>query len=129
MSSPDGRWIAFNSDESGTWEVYVASFPDFANKQQISVNGGMQAIWRRNGRELFYLTPQGQLIAVEVDTSSATIVTGTRRMLFRTGLNPSIQVAEYAVAPDGQRFLLLEPVGNQSQTVSVLLNWPAKPKR
>jgi serine/threonine protein kinase/Tol biopolymer transport system component len=126
--SPDGRWIAFNSDESGTWEVYVASFPDFANKQQLSVNGGMQPMWRRDGRELFYLSPQGQLIAVGVDTSAVTIVTGVRRTLFRTGLNPSIQVGEYAVARDGQRFLILEPVGNQSHTISLLLNWPAKPR-
>jgi Tol biopolymer transport system component len=126
--SPHGRWLAFNSDESGTWEVYVASFPDFADKQQISLNGGMQPVWRRDGRELFYLTPQGQLMAVEDDTRSATVVTGVRRTLFRTSLNPSIQVGEYAVSPDGQRFLILDPVGNQSQSISLLLNWPAKPR-
>jgi eukaryotic-like serine/threonine-protein kinase len=126
--SPDGRWLAFNSDESGTWDVYVASFPGFSDKQQISVNGGMQPVWRRDGRELFYLTPQGQLMAVEVDTRSASVVTGVRRTLFRTSLNPSIQVGEYAVSPDGQRFLILDPVGNQSQSISLLLNWPAKPR-
>ena len=126
--SPDGRWIAFNSDESGTWEVYVASFPDFSNKQQVSVNGGMQSMWRRDGHELFYLSPQGQLMAVAVDTRAAAIVTGARRTLFRTGLNPSIQVAEYAVDREGQRFLILEPVGNQSHAISLLLNWPVKPR-
>ncbi len=126
--SPDGRWIAFNSDESGTWEVYVASFPDFSNKQQLSVNGGMQPTWRRDGRELFYLSPQGQLMAVAVDTRAAAIVTGARRTLFRTALNPSIQVAEYAPDREGQRFLILEPVGNQRHAISLLLNWPAKPR-
>ena len=88
----------------------------------------MQPIWRRDGRELFYLTPQGQLMAVEVDTRSESVVTGVRRTLFRTGLNPSIQVAEYAASADGQRFLLLEPLGSQSQSISLLLNWPAKPR-
>jgi Tol biopolymer transport system component len=126
--SPDGRWLAFNSDESGTWEVYVASFPDFSDKQQISVNGGMQPMWRRDGRELFYLSPQGHLMAVEVKTGSGAITTGVRRTLFRTNLNPSIQVGEYAVSPDGQRFLILDPVGNQSQSISLLFNWPARPR-
>jgi hypothetical protein len=67
-------------------------------------------------------------MAVEVDTRSASVVTGVRRTLFRTSLNPSIQVGEYAVSPDGQRFLILDPVGNQSQSISLLLNWPAKPR-
>ena len=85
-------------------------------------------MWRRDGRELFYLSPQGQLMAIEVDTRAAAIVTGARRTLFRTGLNPSIQVAEYAADRDGQRFLILDPVGNQTHSISVLLNWPAKPR-
>ncbi len=55
--SPDGRWIAFNSDETGRWEVYVASFPEFTGKRQISNNAGVQPVWRRDSRELFYLTP------------------------------------------------------------------------
>lgn len=127
--SPDGRWIAFNSDESGTWEVYVGAFPDFSNRQQVSTSGGMQPMWRRDGRELFYMSPQGELMAVEIHPGdSATIESGVPRALFRTPLNPSVQVGEYAVAPDGQRFLFLEPVGDRSQSISWLLNWPAKPR-
>jgi hypothetical protein len=125
--SPDGRWIAFNSDESGRWEVYVASFPDFRWKRQVSIEGGMQPLWRGDGRELFYLSPQGQLMAVDIHAGDAvSIETGAPRALFRTGLNPSIQVGEYAVAPDGKRFLLLEPVGDRNPPISLLLNWPAR---
>ncbi len=64
--SPDGRWVAFNSDESGRFEVYVASFPGFTSKQQLSVHGGVQPQWRADGRELFYLAPDGTLMSVGV---------------------------------------------------------------
>ena len=64
--SPDGKWIAFNSDESGRWEVYVAKFPEFSGKRQLSTGGGMQPLWRRDSRELFYFSPQGILMAVEI---------------------------------------------------------------
>jgi len=127
--SPDGRWIAFNSDESGRWEVYLASFPEFSEKRQISTNGGMQPMWRRDGRELFYLSPQGEFMVLDVSGgSSAAIETGVPRALFRSTFNPSIQLGEYAVTPDGKRFLILEPVGDRSPSVSVLLNWPARPR-
>jgi Tol biopolymer transport system component len=125
--SADGRFIAFNSDESGRWEVYVASFPAFANQRQVSSGGGMQPMWRRDGRELFYLSPRGELMSVEIGAGGASAPEARApRALFRTGLNPSIQVGEYAVSPDGQRFLLLEPVGDRGSSVSLLLNWPAK---
>jgi hypothetical protein len=121
------RWIAFNSDESGTWQVYVASFPDFKWKRQVSSDGGMRFLWRRDRRELFYLSPQGQLMGIEVHTGNdASIETGAPRTLFRTGLNPSVQVGEYAVAPDGKRFLLLESIGDRNPPISLLLNWPAR---
>jgi Tol biopolymer transport system component len=127
--SPDGRWIAFNSDESGTWEVYLASFPAFSEKRQISTNGGMQPMWRRDGRELFYLSPQGEFMVLDVSGgNSAAIETGVPRALFRSTFNPSIQLGEYAVTPDGQRFLILEPVGDRSPSISLLLNWPARPR-
>ena len=62
--SPDGRWIAFNSDESEAMEVWVARFPDFTDKRQVSVGGGVQPKWARNSRELFYVTPDGTMMAV-----------------------------------------------------------------
>src|SRR6188474_3217219 len=60
--SPDGRWAAFQADESGRWEVYVAAFPTFTSKRQISSGGGFQPQWRGDGRELFYLSPDGALM-------------------------------------------------------------------
>ena len=71
--SPDGRWVTYNSDEynsdkSGEWEVYVASFPDFARKRQVSVAGGLQPHWRRDGRELFYMTPRGSIMTLAIRT-------------------------------------------------------------
>jgi len=122
--SPDGRWIAFNSDETGKWEVYVASFPEFSGKQQISGDGGVQPLWRRDSRELFYLSPQGQVMAVDIGTDAAgTLDAGVSRVLFQTGLNPSPQLGEYAVTADGQRFLVVEPVGGKSQAITLMLNW------
>jgi Tol biopolymer transport system component len=122
--SPDGRWIAFNSDETGRWEVYVAAFPEFSGKRQISNNGGVQPLWRRDGRELFYLSPQGQLVAVQIRADAvATVEASVPQILFQTGLNPSPQLGEYAVTRDGQRFLVVEPVGGKSQAITLLLNW------
>ena len=122
--SPDGRWIAFNSAETGRWEVYVASFPEFAGKHQISKDGGMQPLWDRNSPELFYLSPQGQLMSVGVRAAAGgTLEAGVPRVLFQTGLNPSPQLGEYAVTADGQRFLVADPVGGKSQAITFLLNW------
>jgi eukaryotic-like serine/threonine-protein kinase len=121
--SPDGRWIAFNSDETGRWEVYIASFPEFSGKRQISSNGGVQPVWRRDSRELFYLSPQGQLMVVAIGAGESVTEAGVPRLLFQTSLNPSPQLGEYAVAPDGQRILIVEPLGGKSQAVTLLLNW------
>ena len=65
--SPDGRWVTFHADESGRWEVYVAAFPTFTSKRQISSGGGVQPQWRADGRELFYLGPDGSMMSVRVD--------------------------------------------------------------
>jgi Tol biopolymer transport system component len=69
--SADGRFIAYNSNESGRWEVYVASFPSFTNRRQISVAGGCQALWRKDGKELFYLTLEAKLMSVEWKATGA----------------------------------------------------------
>ena len=68
--SPNGRWVAFNTDESGVWEVYVAAFPTFTAKRQVSSGGGVQPQWRADGRELFYLAPDGSIMSVPVDTGT-----------------------------------------------------------
>ena len=116
--SPDGQWIAFNSDESKAWEVYVARFPEFTDKRRVSVGGGVQPRWREDGRELFYLAPDGTMMVVPSDGSSRA------RRLFTTSLSPPAhQLSEYDVTSNGQRFLLLEPASTRSQIFTYLLNW------
>jgi hypothetical protein len=120
--SPDGRWMAFNSTESGRWEVYVATFPDFTNKRQVSSDGGVQPLWRDDGRELFYLDAHGRMMAIDVAPGTAAEF-GVPRALFETTLNPSAPLTEYGVTPGGGRFLVLEPVAGAVPGLGFLLNW------
>src|SRR5439155_24635664 len=73
--SPDGRWIAYGSVESGRWEIYVATFPGFSQQRQVSNTGGGQPLWRKDARELFYLSLDGKLVALDIKAGS-TIETG-----------------------------------------------------
>jgi eukaryotic-like serine/threonine-protein kinase len=121
--SPDGRWIAFNSDESEAWEVWVARFPDFTEKRQVSVGGGVQPKWARNGQELFYLTPDGTLMALQ-GPAGETSTFGTPRPLFKTSLSPAAaDLSEYDVTADGQRFVILEHTRDGPQVFTFLINW------
>ena len=120
--SPDGRWIAFNSDESKAWEVYVARFPEFTPKRLVSIAGGVQPRWRGDGRELFYLAPDGTMMVVQTDATLDRF--SPARPLFTTSLSPpSHQISEFDVTSDGQRFLVLEPASTRPQIFTFLLNW------
>ncbi len=124
--STDGRWIAFNSDESGRWEVYVSRFPGLTDKRQISSAGGMQPRWRRDGRELYYLSLDGDVMAAEIrDAGPQGGLAGPPRALFRTHLSPSPNVPQYDVTADGTRFLVLEPARSGGEPVTFVLNWTA----
>ena len=81
--SPDGRWVAYNSLESGSLEVYVAAFPSFPQKRQLSAGGGAQPQWRGDGKELYYLAPDRKLMDVDV-RSGATLETGVPHALFQS---------------------------------------------
>ena len=126
--SPDGRWIAYVSDESGTRQVYVQSFPTLGGQRQISADGGSQPRWRRDGKELFFLAPDRKLMAVTVNTG-ATVESDVPRAMFQTTLNPAELRHAYAVSADGQRFLLNTPVETASPPLTVVLNWPALLKK
>jgi hypothetical protein len=130
--SPDGRLIAFNSDESGRWEVYVARFPEFTDKRQVSSAGGMQPRWRRDGSELYYLSLDGAIVAAEIGTTASRgagpqpgPVLGPPRPLFQTHLSPSPNVPQYDVSADGSRFLVLEPARSGGEPITFVLNWAA----
>ena len=104
--SPDGRWITYVSNESGKREVYVRGFPASGGQWQISNGGGEQPHWRRDGKELFYVSPDKELMAVEVNGSSGTFEAGIPKALFELGINSTDRFSDYEVTRDGQRFLV-----------------------
>jgi len=111
------RWMAYTSDETGRHEIYIRDFPGGTHKWQISNQGGLLPQWRRDGRELFYLAPDGALMAVAVNPGSV-LEFGTPQRLFVTGLQLrlyDIWMNQYAVTHDGQRFLLNRPALETSQ--------------
>jgi eukaryotic-like serine/threonine-protein kinase len=127
--SPDGKWLAYASDETGVWEIYVTSFPDAAGKWQVSRGGGTEPRWRGDGKELFYIAPSGMLEAVSVNAQSA-FVTGTPSGLFQIrGRAPisSTDMFTYDVSKDGKRFLVNRYVKPEHvPPLNVLLNIPSR---
>jgi len=116
--SPDGKWVAYQSNESARNEIYVVPYPGPGAKTQVSSDGGAQPRWNRNGRELFFQNG-GRMMAVDVETGAA-FRAGTPRMLFE---KPYVA---YDVHPDGKRFLMLKPAsgtGVNSGELHVVLNF------
>jgi eukaryotic-like serine/threonine-protein kinase len=127
--SPDGRWVAYTSSESGGSEVYVQSFPSGGGKRQVSTDGGVGPVWRGDGRELFYYARDGNLMAVPVK-GGATFEAGTPLKLFgfRSGSTTIVTLPPYAVTADGQRFLTNAIVeASVPAPLTVMVNW-AKPR-
>lgn len=126
--SPDGRWLAYVSNESGRNEVYVQTFPTSGGKWQVSTTGGAQPHWRFDGKELFYLTPDRKLMAVDVRPQQ-TFEVGVAKLLFQTQVARYEAPNRYAVSRDGQRFLINWAVEEANHSVTVVLNWAVDPKR
>jgi hypothetical protein len=124
--SPDGRWMAYASDESGTWQVYVQAFPSGGEKHAVSLAGGIEPHWRGDGRELFFIGGDGQLMSVEVKAEAAWAV-DRPHPLFRAPLGPpSLYINQYAVAPDGRRFLFnAVQATSMKEPITVVVNWTA----
>jgi dipeptidyl aminopeptidase/acylaminoacyl peptidase len=101
--SSDGRWLAYSSNETGRFEIYVRSVADTAERYQISVNGGISPRWTRDGRQLFYLAPGEQLMSVDLTTSPNSLQVSGPRLLFLVASD----VAQFEVAADGQGFIVL----------------------
>jgi len=122
--SPDGRWIAFNSNESNAWEVWVAKFPSFTERRQVSSGGGVQPRWRRDGRELFYVAPDGTMMVIEAVPNGKQPDFRAPRRLFKTTLTPASPfISQYDVTADGKRFLILERTPIPPQVLTFLVNW------
>jgi hypothetical protein len=131
--SPDGRWIAYASNELGEWQVYVRSFPDSGGKWQVSTNGGGQPQWRGDGRELYYLSADRKLMAVDVRGSGPQFDAGTPQELFTLRIQ-SVGLPGprnfYAATRDGKRFLVVSTSGDLTASpTTVVLNWTADLKR
>jgi eukaryotic-like serine/threonine-protein kinase len=126
--SSDGRWVAYQTLESGRWEIYLAAFPTFTEKRQVSKDGGSDARWRKDGRELFYLSPDGKFMSVDVRTGNR-LENGSPKILFQTSRQVQANGPDYCVTGDGKRFLFGEPVEEDSKPLTVIQNWTAGLKR
>ena len=123
--SPDGRWLAYVSDESGRNEIFVQPYPGPGGKWQVSTEGGTEPLWNRNGRELFYRS--GNTMMTVETTTEPRFAVGTPRRLFE-GEYVAIefpQLADYDVSADGQRFLMVKEIDRTPSTaqINVVLNW------
>ncbi|HYK40748.1 MAG TPA: protein kinase [Thermoanaerobaculia bacterium] len=126
--SPDGKWIAYVSDESGQFEVYLRPYPGPGGAIRISTGGAVSPQWRRDGRELFYMTGDHKLMSVAIG-KEPTLDVAKPRLLFETSVMTEsvIDRADYAAAPDGESFLINTPVvENLVSPLTVLFNWPAE---
>lgn len=122
--SPDGRWVAYASNESSRNEVYVAPFPGPGGKRQVSTAGGGFPRWRRDGTEIFYVDPDRKLVAAVVNGRGVSFEVGVVKPLFETRVTGPRY--EYAVTADGQRFLInTESEQAGSTPITVVTNWTA----
>ena len=140
--SPDGRWLAYSSDETGTYDVYVRPFPGPGGRSQISTGGGQRPIWSRNGRELFFLAPDLRIMVAGYTGRGNSFAAGKpqvwseRRLLEIASSATSPVDGTYDLAPDGKRFALVlssggtaEPEQKPIDSVTVLLNFFDELKR
>ncbi len=125
--SPDDRWVAYTSNESGRAEVYIVPFLHGSGRWQVSTSGGGSARWRRDGQEIFYLRSDKVLMAVPVRLKPETIELESAKSLFRTPV--ALSEGPYDVTPDGQRFLIAAAEEQQSAPIALVVNWPAELKK
>jgi serine/threonine-protein kinase len=120
--SPDGRWLAYSSTETGATEIFVVPFPNTGDaKWLVSVRGGTEPLWSRDGRELFYRNSQGEMVAVRVQTDPVFSV-GPASVLFSDAAYRRTSVhRQYDVAPDGERFLMIRRVGGEAESRLILV--------
>jgi Tol biopolymer transport system component len=131
--SPDGRWVAYQSNESGRFEIYVRPFPRAAGQWQVSADGGTSPRWRRDGRELYFIAPDGNLMTASIVGQGDTFEAGTPAALFSTriaggGGGAGVFAPQYDVAPDGRFLINVVEESGAATPITLLLNWaPRKP--
>src|SRR5215472_7166080 len=119
--SPNGRWVAYTSNQSGRSEVYVQSFPPSEGKWQVSADGGMEPTWRKDGKELYYISGD-KLIAMDVKTDTSVFEPGVAKALFAVHLEATTRRSRYEATANGRHFLVNLPV-ESSSPLSVAINW------
>ncbi|MGA2714783.1 MAG: protein kinase [Bryobacteraceae bacterium] len=126
--SPDGKWAAYQSNESGRNEIYVRPFPGPGGQWQVSTGGGTSPRWRADGKELYYVAPDAKLMAVAVIAQEATFKPGTPEALFQTHIAPAVNRPQYDVARDGRFLINTDLQDTSTEPIHLLLNWkpPAK---
>ena len=128
--SPDGHWIAYASDESGQVEIYVVPFPGPGGKRRISGGSGLLPLWRDDGKELFYVTSDGQLMVAEMISRNGTLEPGKVEKLFGGLIINRDRGMTYGISSDGQKVLIVVDNGAPSSlTLTLLQNWTAALKR
>jgi dipeptidyl aminopeptidase/acylaminoacyl peptidase len=130
--SPNGRWLVYQSNESGSYQIYVRPFPDVdAGLWQITTEGGTRPLWNQNGRELFYyVQSEGAMMAVPVETETS-FKFGTPMQLFRGDYLLLTTGTQYSVTEDGKRLLMIKPAGATDEEsiiegprkINIVLNW------
>jgi len=128
--SPDGRWIAYSSDEPGQTEIFVRRFPTTEETWRVSTSGGQQPTWSQDGKEIYFVSLDGRLMAVPVSAAGSTFSSGPPQALFRAPVRLNSVSNQYAVSRNGQRFLIALPTQDlEAEPFRVLLNWRAPATR
>ena len=126
--SPDGKWVAYESDESGRFEIYVAPFPIHSGKWQVSVTGGEWPHWRSDGKELYYISPDDKMMAAEVSAAGGDFRVGKVTPLFQA--RPSRAGTVFDVSRDGKRFLINSATESVDDApITLVVNWPGTLKK
>jgi len=126
---PGPRWVAYASDESGRYEIYIDAFPEPRGKKRISISGGRAPQWGAGGRELFYISPENKLMVVSLKLGADNVEFSAPRELFQLSLRATAAGALYQPSRDGQRFLVLTSSETTPQSLNVIVNWSALLKK
>ena len=122
------KWVAYQSAESGRFEIFVQNFPPSGGKWQVSTAGGDEPYWRHDGKELYFFEGK-RLMAVEVKSDGQFSLSGVPKPLFEVRLETEVQRSRYQVAANGQKFLAVVPLESTSPPITVVTNWIAGLKR
>jgi len=128
--SPDGRWLAYVSEETGKDELFVVPFPSLSSKWQVSTAGGEQAVWRADGKELFYVAQDRKLMAVGIETKGDDFKATLPRELFSSAItHVHHNYRQYDATPDGQRFIINTRTEQSAEPITIYTNWERELKK